>query len=379
MKRIIKLTEQDLYRIVKKVINEQIKTETAGKSKTIDIKGNWEAGYYSYNKLPDSVKQDFLTKLKDISDFLVKNPTTDITLTIEVGESQLPNYDKEKNKPLETGDLANLRGETIKAKIESELDVLQNQGIIKKRPIVKIDTIIGSTPYNKSEYQKICGSNQNSNECKTLRESFKKDQFVRIQMSVKTKGECIGNLKISFMYDSGRTNASGKPVHYCNEAIFKVYLNDMLIGTANLNNKGDRGELKENLPGLYQHPLVKMERSGLVSKGTSRICTFTLSTEGLSEVFSKGQNELTLKLKGQNVEGYPGRPAKIKVGEKIVEYKGVHSEVPIVKIERFDQKTQKYVVVYDDFPNVNLKRGDDSTMVIIGTLDRCATKVISGF
>lgn len=358
MKRIVKLTEQDLYRIVKKVISEQIRTEKEGKSKTIDITGNWDAGYYSYDKLPDTVKKDFKVKLGEISNFLTKNPTADITLTIEVGESQLPNYDKEKNKSLNTGDLAKFRGETIKTKIESELDNLQGKGLIKNRPTVNIKPIVGSTEYNKSEYQKVCGSNLNSSECKSLRDLFKKDQFVRIQMSVKTKGECIGNLRVSVEYNREKHLTKFPTVHNCNEGIFKVLMNGVWIGTANLNNKGENQTPPETVPGLFQKvPVVRKV------DGKNRVCTWTLDTETASEILSKGQNSITLAIQGINVKDKD---------------KGVHADVPYVTIERYDTKTKRYVVVYKGFPNITLKRGSEQ-VTTLGSLDTCATKVISGF
>jgi len=358
MKRIIKLTEQDLYRIVKKVIKEQIKTEKVGKSQTFNISGNWDAGYYSYNKLPDLVKKDFEVKLKEISKFLVQNPNSDITLTIEVGESQLPNYDKEKNKKLETGDLAKLRGESIKQKIEVELDLLEQQGSIKSRPKVDIKAIIGSTEYNKEDYQKKCGSNPNSTECINLRNSFKKDQFVRIQISVKTKGECIGNLRVSIEYNRDKHLTKFPTTHYCNEGIFKILLNNIWIGTANLNNKGDNNTPKENVPGLYQKVPMNLEKNS-----KDRKCTWKLDTETASEILTKNQNSITLSIQGINVKDRD---------------KGVHADVPYVTIERYDTKTNKYVFVYKGFPNVKLERGSEK-VTILGTLDACATKVISGF
>ena len=109
-KKIIRLTESDLENIVRRVITEQEE-----KKITVNMEGTWNAGFHSVNQLPKEVKSNLDKQRQSIDNFIKQNRGSIIKFDIQVGESKVTNYDAENNrKQLNSGDLANMRGESIK-------------------------------------------------------------------------------------------------------------------------------------------------------------------------------------------------------------------------------------------------------------------------
>ncbi len=267
--RILQLHEsatKNLY-----LINEQ--TPPPGKVKvgekktniqgpTIDLTQNFKSGYHSINYLP---KKELEDKLSQIVKWAQQNQNPQFTIQIEVGESQVPNRNAEKldadGNPvkLDTGQLAKLRGITIRNFLNQYFKNLANQGIVKMPKIPQPTTNVEKAT---QKYLWDPDPNWTAEERKSYVKSpeWEEDQYIRFIVSVNSKNtediyDCLVDLTIDLSYNSERDPTNQFPcrgTHDCGDAKFEVYLNEVLIGIVDLSNSNCGGCSKDGKIKLKQ-------------------------------------------------------------------------------------------------------------------------------
>lgn len=154
-------------------LNEQ---ETKSEMIIIPLTKTFASGKYKITN-----ESFFEPYIKQINDFLKSFPKNRaISIQISAGESQVPNYDREKypitgnntvdfsqEKKLPPGDLANKRMDEIERLVKEKFSQFTNVKVTKTQPV------IGTTPWD---------STQDANDPKYIKEQF-------IQIKIKALGE----------------------------------------------------------------------------------------------------------------------------------------------------------------------------------------------
>lgn len=157
------LKEPQRVEYVKKQENDK-KIITA----TVTFGNEFKSGSYKFDK--DKL-DNLQEKLAEIGNFIKEHQNCDMIITINTGESLVPNRDRETRKSLNTGDLAKKRANVTKDVIEIFLGTLKDKGILNGRYVIDTSTVIGKTPYKPGE-----DVNQ---------EKFTKEQFVDVKLEIK--------------------------------------------------------------------------------------------------------------------------------------------------------------------------------------------------
>ena len=147
---------------------KQEEKEKKNVSINVNFGNEFSSGSYKFNK--DKL-DNLQERLAEIGDFVKDHQNSDIFVTINAGESLVPNRDAESGKSMPKGALAQKRAEVTKDVIETFMKTLKDKGILNGRYIVDTTTEIGKTPYKPGE-----DVNQ---------EKFTKEQFVRVKLEVK--------------------------------------------------------------------------------------------------------------------------------------------------------------------------------------------------
>lgn len=327
----IKLTESDLERIVRKVINEQTQP-----TEQIDIQDTFQSGKW---KIPENVKKidDAIQKIRT---FKEKNKGSIIQVQINSGESQVTNYDAEvtPKKKVEPGYLSKKRAETLKNYLEKNAsDILQDVEIVINEPV------IGSTSYSPGK--------DNPRD-----ERYTKEQFSNF--TIKAVGKKTPTPKIPPDCVTGLEIKVWVPSHQCNNAEFFLFANDTLLlnaeggKTANLNNASTNITYsnisgKPKLPAQLVNPAYGYvsKKYGIKKDGDikgTRVDTFTVTNEQSKNIVKQGKGLINIWF--------------ISVTER------AHKDIPRVKIEKNGE------IIYNDKPKVN-----DGLLL---TLDACGNKVV---
>ena len=212
------------------LLKEQIKKTQTIAPKTFELPSQtFASGYHSENALSPSQKTQITNVLTQIATYLKQYKGIPMEIQLTTGESQPTNYDKENKKSLGTGELANLRGQTITRILTDFFNGLIQKGELPSMPkIPQFKTQIGKTPK---------GLNPND-------PKYQAEQFIRFSVvaSGEVTTECLVGLKIQFVYiNEEKSKIPCRGGHFCDEAVFDVYLNKIKVGTANLNNGGCQG------------------------------------------------------------------------------------------------------------------------------------------
>lgn len=212
------------------LLKEQIKKTQTIPPKTFELPSQtFASGYHSENALSPSQKTQITNVLTQIAAYLNQYKGIPMEIQLTTGESQPTNYDKENKKSLGTGELANLRGQTITRILTDFFNGLVKKGELPSMPkIPQFKTQIGKTPK---------GLNPND-------PKYQAEQFIRFSVvaSGEVTTECLVGLKIQFVYINEESiQIPCRGGHFCDEAVFDVYLNKIKVGTANLNNGGCKG------------------------------------------------------------------------------------------------------------------------------------------
>lgn len=161
---------------------------------------------------------------KELLPFVEKNPGTPLNIRILGGESATTNYDYELNDGKSKEDFY----------------------LAKKRRDVMIDWLKDYFATSTIEPKPTIDDSPNEENINVFRGRTGNptaDRFVDVVISAQAPGTCLIGLKIEVIYE--KTGVSDKfPCrgrHKCDEAVFNVLLNDVVIGEVNLNNKADGG------------------------------------------------------------------------------------------------------------------------------------------
>ena len=168
-------------------------------SLTVPMGTLFQSGKYLFK---DADQKAISVKLKQIGEFIAKNPNANFSVSIESSESQVPNYDAETSTriKLEPGQLATKRAEVAKFTIETFVENLKKDGLLKGGVNVSEPKInIGKTPY-------VQGEDQRS-------DKFTREQYVNVVISLvsATKTATTAPYKVSsqetFRYYDGANHA----------------------------------------------------------------------------------------------------------------------------------------------------------------------------
>tara|TARA_R110000822_G_scaffold188266_1_gene327420 strand:+ start:2628 stop:4397 length:1770 start_codon:yes stop_codon:yes gene_type:complete len=208
------------------------------------VKGNYTGK--SGTKWSWDVEETLNTELQKIKNFLTKNPSGYIVnVNLSAGESKIPNVDREQNgKKVNPGHLSKNRMETIKNYVQKVFDSWLKEGIIKDKINFSVkNPKIGSTdwvgqPFCPKEKRGDdpqgykCGKDyRNSPNYKTLKDTYTKEQFVNVSISVDKFEEegGGGGIPITENCAVGLEIIVQTPKHNCNNAEFFIFANKTLI------------------------------------------------------------------------------------------------------------------------------------------------------
>jgi hypothetical protein len=220
------------------LLNEQMKITKDLPSKSFELPSQtFKSGFYSENALEPNQKKEIENVLNQIAGYINDKKGVPMSIQITTGESTPSNYDRENNKKLNSGDLAKLRGDTMKKILTDFFQGLYDKKIIPYMPTIPEPKTNVQLGLKREPFKP--GDNPGN-------PKFLKDQFIKfsVESSGKETTECLLGLNIRFMYIN-QTPSNERPCrggHTCNEAMFDVYLNKTLIGVANLNNQGCEGQ-----------------------------------------------------------------------------------------------------------------------------------------
>jgi hypothetical protein len=232
------------------------KTTTSEKTFELDNK-TYPAGIYSTEKLAQASKSALDAKLQEIATFCAQNKASVVEIQIEVGESAVTNYDREKfpstgnaqqdyseEKKLAPGKLAELRGQKLQEYLTKYFAGLVSSKVLANAP--QIPPFKTNAGKQKHTYTK---GKDKPNDPKYL-----EDQYIKFTVKVLTTKtediiqerpiyDCLVDLVIDVSYYSKTSpDFPCRGGHRCDAAKFDLYLNSTKLGTANLNNAGDGGD-----------------------------------------------------------------------------------------------------------------------------------------
>jgi hypothetical protein len=344
--RTVILSESQVKYVIDNILSEQnMRTE----SLSVDLGLIWDAGKWKMTSQQITSIDD---KLKGISDFIINNTDSTVTIQIESGESQVTNFDREVsgNVNLEPGVLSQRRGEQLIIYLTGFFKRLVSTGTIKKLPVLpKPISKIGSTPYT--------GPNDLKNP--TKQQKYNQEQYVKAIISLKKDYECIVGMEITvgFFPEKGQR-------HECDEAIFDFRVNGISLGEVNLNNATNDVDPTDPYRQTIKQRFEKLGRESDNKKGGRRSQKFILSSELAKSIIEKGSanNSITLSIvplvnKGAKYELFFSR--------------GSHADTPWVTIKSKDKETP----LYDGEPNVGMSRGSSEETVLLRT-DLCGNPIV---
>jgi hypothetical protein len=315
------VTEEDKKHILSlyNILNEEVQGE---KTLTIQSQNFFDNGKWMELSLEGSKQLN--DELNKVEKFLIDNKGSVVNVKIIAGESQVTNYDWEVSPPkqVDIGFLAQKRAETIKNKLNVYFDKLISNGNITNKPIFKEpEIVVGKTSYKKGV--------DNPNDPK-----YDKERFVRVELSLVSKGECLVGLTVEVLYNSRiDSNFPCRGNHQCDEAKFNVKLNGVIIGVADLNNASDGG---------------------------SRSFKKDIDTELAKEIMDSSQSEqLSLSLQCLESKCHSSTPeVRISKNESVL-FSGC-----VPSITKRNDATEKVLMVLDKCGNV-LTIGEEKPPILI--------------
>jgi hypothetical protein len=314
---------------------------------TLDLSGTFGSGKYKLPEKADRV-DDLINKIRE---FKKQNAGSVIEISVNSGESQVPNYDREKypstgndkvdftnEKKLPVGAIAKYRAAALKSYIEKVApDLLKDSKLVISEPV------IGGTKWNP----------QGGDTAKD--EKFTKEQFANFKIKV------IGKKNEDSTLPGGGSSgcATGLrikvwvPKHQCNNAEFFIMLNNTVLYnidggyTANLNN----ADTTKTIEGTKLAPQLLNPAYGYISQkygtkkdgnlGGSRIEEFVVTPEQSKTITQSGKGYIYIWMIGTTKE--------------------IHKDIPRVSITKNNQE------VYQGAPKVA------SGLLLV--LDACGNKV----
>ena len=272
------------------LLNEQyFKPPSGGQA---NITNNYPAGYYSLNGSDKTGNPyDNVSKLQPIIanaiDFLTKNKGYIPKVTINAGESIIPNYDTEGGTGVKpTGWLSQQRKLKIESYINNQLKDLVSKKLISRYPEVTLYFDEAKTTQAPSggwdDYKKWNRSsesekaaNPNNAEYSKLKSGYASDQFTKITFNIVPDlgpNQCAFNVKIGVHYDDLSLD------HKCNAARFQILANGVPLKTsvgttcgaglnyADMNNGGGALDCKEKDVGGARMNYFTLNNANLVKQ-----------------------------------------------------------------------------------------------------------------
>lgn len=220
------------------LLSEQVKKTTQLPPKEFSLPAQtFKSGFHSENSLDPSQKQEIESVLNQMATYIEEKKGTPMSIQIVTGESIPKNYDNENKVSLETGELARLRGTTMRNILTKYFQGLVDKKIIPSMPSIpepqtNVELGMKQVPYTKGV--------DNPKDKK-----YEVDQFIRFSVvsSGQETTQCLVGLNVVIQYvEQKNPQFPCRGGHSCDDAEFDVYLNTTLIGVANLNNDGCYGE-----------------------------------------------------------------------------------------------------------------------------------------
>lgn len=220
------------------LLNEQVKKTTQLPPKEFSLPAQtFKSGYHSESSLNPSQKQAIESVLNQMANYIAEKKGIPMSIQIVTGESIPKNYDNENKVSLEKGELARLRGETMRSVLTKFFQGLVDKKIIPSMPSIpnpqtNVELGMKQVPYTK-------GTDDPKDE------KYEVDQFIKFSIvsSGQETTQCLLGLNVIVQYvEQTSPQLPCRGNHACNEAMFDVYLNTTLIGVADLNNAGCYGD-----------------------------------------------------------------------------------------------------------------------------------------
>lgn len=383
------ITEEDRNHIIGLYNINYLKEDTNTSSFETSKKIEFPAGYYN-----ESYLSGLYSEIEKVETFLRTNISKDynISVTVEAGESRIPNYDKEVEPNIPVGQfyLANKRYETISNFMTMELqklkDLVKNTPVIEK-PVLKLgdtqwvgqdfcpseslsddDKNLGreclNRNFNKTKSGRPNWVNGKNDTYKDLLSAYTEEQFVKVYINVteisKIEKPCMDNMEIQLNYSVDRG-------HVCNSSVYEVRINGVLLSRddgeffASLNNgigKNDFNDKKtynnkdiqfyDNAIKLYNKP----------NKAGFRYNTFIITPEIAASLMTGNQNEFDISVKCVNPTNTDSKVWGV----------GCHKEVGDIKI--INGRGQIYDYIAETPRNKNEEK-------IVLTIDSCGKKIVT--
>lgn len=340
------ITESQLRGIISKELMEDEGQGGGGlESQTIPFNFEFKQGYHS-EKYEPNLLSSIVNTIKPVVEFLHKNPNATVKITVESGESAVTNYDNEKiksgtprnNAKLNTGELANLRAETIKRLLPESFKVYMSSG-----------WKIGEDRFNKIIQQinvKSFGPTikYDINKDNPLDVKYKKDQFIRFNIVTENVIPCLVDFTINVDYDQ---DAKSRDFHKCDQAYFEVSANDVILGNANMNNFDDGG---------------------------FRYNQFKITQDLAKQILSNAPIDPTTKDKSIVLKMKCKPSPQLKYNDTNVAKK-CHESVPHITIT---DSTKKVVSRYFPYKSDKYKELGHESEIVIGILDKCGKMIKQG-
>jgi hypothetical protein len=314
---------------------------------TLDLAGTFGSGKYLIPGKADKI-DDLINQIRE---FKKQNAGSVIEIQINSGESQVPNYDREKfpdgndTRPeakLNVGDLGKKRAVSLETYLKTNApDLLEDAKIVKNEPV------IGTTAWVTSK-----GSRH---------PDYTKEQFANFKIKVIGKKPTMSVLPRSGSTDcaTGLSITVSVPQHNCNIAEFFLYANNTLLTntdggfTANLNNNAKDSAKYTRIGGNPTLPAQALNPGfGIISTkygknsdgdaGNTRVDTFIVTPEQSKQILSEGSGLINIWF--------------------ISVTKSAHKDLPLVIIKKNNE------IIYNDKPRV--------ASGLLMTLDACGNKVI---
>lgn len=300
------ITEEDKSHILS-LYDLMTEAELADGSYLIDFSATFPSGKWkktSIQNLPQLQKD-----LEGAKAWIAKNKGKVVFVKIEASESKVPNADGESSqKPLLPAyALSNRRAVSVNNYLAGVFDGWVTQKLISQKPIFEFPTPLIGGP----EWDPKLGKNN---------PVYTEHQFVRVRLMLQPPETCLIGLKIDVNYY--KTPDPAFPCrggHICDQALFDVMLNNVAIGTANLNNAADGGD---------------------------RLNSFTVTPEQAKQILGGQCKNINISLK--------------------CKYKSCHSATPEITISKGN-------FIYPEFPRCmpSITERDDFTLKHLLTTDCC--------
>lgn len=219
----------------KKLYINEVVAKYTPKNK-IELYFNFPSGKYSPQTVTPNnktINDEIGEKLTTIADFLKKYKFSKITVTVEAGESAVPNYDNEVNPPvaIDRGELATKRAETIYGILNNYFNKLVKSKVISQLPTLTQPRIVYGNATVKGP-------------------DADKEQYVKLIISADAAIDysCLVGLELTIDYKKEWCTQDPTRCHNCDEAQFQVLLNGIVIpvndrsdSIVDLNNKSING------------------------------------------------------------------------------------------------------------------------------------------